>query len=263
LADLGVEEDPNIHGFADLSSLNAESADGTIAIRLHDSKGTDRTIGYCFDRVYSENGSYRIKSSDWCYKPVLIITSLNDKDQEKNQTEIRNFIMRNQLRVVNIAGHRESTAGIDNFGEKVQLLLVSALTPIIKPNVESLEKLKEQGIQIEKGEKPAQTKEYKYETAAKFRKFVVNSKKSKDYDVYIGRPSKWGNPFVIGKDGDRFDVCKKFEEWILNEPKMIAEAKQELAGKRIACFCAPLQCHGETLARIANSDYGEKSNTNK
>lgn len=196
---------------------------------------------------------------------MLIITSLDAKDQEKNETEIRNFIIRNQIRVVNIAGHRESTAGIDNFSEKVQLLLVSALTLVIKLNVESLEKLKEKGVQIEKGEKPAQTKEQRYETAAKFRKFVVNSKKSEDYDVYIGRPSPWGNPFVIGKDGDRFDVCKKFEEWILTQPKMIAEAKRDLAGKRIGCFCAPLQCHGETLARIANSDFGstaEKSSSN-
>jgi hypothetical protein len=125
------------------------------------------------------------------------------------------------------------------------------LKPVIKPNVESLEKLKEQGIQVDKGERPAQTKEYKYQTAAKFRSYVVNSKKTEDYDVYIGRPSKWGNPFVIGKDGTRYDVCKKFEDWILSQPKLIEAAKQELVGKRVACFCAPLQCHGETLARIA------------
>jgi hypothetical protein len=29
---------------------------------------------------------------------------------------------------------------------------------------------------------------------------VVHCKKEK-YDIYIGRPSKWGNPFVISKDG--------------------------------------------------------------
>jgi len=234
-----------------------------LAFRLHDSKGTDRTIGYCFDRNYSETGSYRIRSSDWCYKPVLIITSLDDKEHEKNTADIRNFIIRNRIRVLNTAGHRESTSGIDKFRERVQALLVAALTPVIKSNVESLEKLNEQGIQINKGEKPAQPKEHKYDIAAKFRPFVVNSKKSKDYDVYIGRPSKWGNPFVIGKDGNRLDVCKKFEEWILTQPKMMAEAKKELAGKRIACFCAPLQCHGETLARIANSDYGTEEKPTK
>ena len=27
-----------------------------------------------------------------------------------------------------------------------------------------------------------------------------------EYDIYIGRGSKWGNPFVLGKDGDRTEV---------------------------------------------------------
>lgn len=38
--------------------------------------------------------------------------------------------------------------------------------------------------------------------------YVVHCKKDK-YDVYIGRPSKFGNPFSIGKDGDRIEVCQK------------------------------------------------------
>jgi len=32
--------------------------------------------------------------------------------------------------------------------------------------------------------------------------------------VYIGRPSKWGNPFVIGRDGSRADVIAKYRTWI-------------------------------------------------
>ena len=40
-------------------------------------------------------------------------------------------------------------------------------------------------------------------------KFVVHCKKY-SYDVYIGRPSKYGNPFEIGKDGNRTEVIKKF-----------------------------------------------------
>ncbi len=31
---------------------------------------------------------------------------------------------------------------------------------------------------------------------------VVHCKKER-YDIYIGRGGKWGNPFIIGKDGDR------------------------------------------------------------
>ncbi len=33
--------------------------------------------------------------------------------------------------------------------------------------------------------------------------------KKEPYDVYVGRPSKWGNPFVIGRDGRRGEVIRK------------------------------------------------------
>lgn len=45
---------------------------------------------------------------------------------------------------------------------------------------------------------------------------VVHCKKSK-YDVYIGRPSIWGNPFTIGKDGTRKEVCKNMQSGLLNK----------------------------------------------
>jgi hypothetical protein len=37
---------------------------------------------------------------------------------------------------------------------------------------------------------------------------VLNKRDSNARGVYIGRPSKWGNPFVIGRDGTRADVIK-------------------------------------------------------
>jgi RNA recognition motif-containing protein len=84
------------------------------------------------------------------------------------------------------------------------------------------------------------------------RTHVVHCKKS-NYDVYIGRPSDWGNPFVIGKDGDRADVIRKYRQWINRQPDLIARAKKELRGKRIACWCKPDACHGDILAEIANA----------
>lgn len=39
--------------------------------------------------------------------------------------------------------------------------------------------------------------------------------KQRPYDVHIGRPSKWGNPFSIGKDGNRYQVIDKYREWIM------------------------------------------------
>lgn len=69
--------------------------------------------------------------------------------------------------------------------------------------------------------------------------------------VYVGRPSKWGNPFSIGKDGTRAEVIAKHAEWILTQPKLMA-ALHELKGKDLVCWCAPEACHAETMMRLAN-----------
>lgn len=79
---------------------------------------------------------------------------------------------------------------------------------------------------------------------------VVHCKRQK-YDVYIGRPSKWGNPFRIGIDGDREEVITKFHRWILGMPGLLHDI-HDLRGKRLGCWCAPQPCHGDILARMAN-----------
>ncbi len=71
--------------------------------------------------------------------------------------------------------------------------------------------------------------------------------------VYIGRPTKWSNPFVMGYHGTRREVIAKYRAWLQTHPDLIAAAKQELAGKDLVCFCAPLPCHGDVLLEIANS----------
>ena len=81
---------------------------------------------------------------------------------------------------------------------------------------------------------------------------VVHCKRSK-YDVYIGRPSKWGNPFNIGKDGTREEVILKYLRWLKDQPKLIAEL-DELKGKVLGCWCAPNACHGDALAKLANDN---------
>jgi hypothetical protein len=78
---------------------------------------------------------------------------------------------------------------------------------------------------------------------------VVHCKKHR-YDIYIGRPSKWGNPFVIGKDGSREDVIKKYEEWIRNERPDLIAALPELKGKVLGCWCSPEKCHGDVLLAL-------------
>lgn len=80
---------------------------------------------------------------------------------------------------------------------------------------------------------------------------VTRAGRRADYDIYIGRPSKWGNPFVIGKDGDRTEVLRKYERWLRQQPHLMA-ALPELKGKRLGCYCAPAPCHGDILARLAD-----------
>ena len=70
--------------------------------------------------------------------------------------------------------------------------------------------------------------------------------------VYIGRPSRWGNPFVIGRDGDRATVITKYRAWICDQPELIA-ALPELRRRDLVCFCAPAPCHGDVLLELANA----------
>lgn len=82
-------------------------------------------------------------------------------------------------------------------------------------------------------------------------KLVVNCKTS-SYDVYCGRPSKWGNPFHIGKDGTRKEVIAKFKTYLF-ESELINDI-EELRGKVLGCWCKPLPCHCDILAKIANEN---------
>lgn len=70
--------------------------------------------------------------------------------------------------------------------------------------------------------------------------------------VFIGRPTKWGNPFIIGKHGTREEVCALYAKWIVLQPALYQAAKSELRGKDLVCFCSPLACHGDILLEIAN-----------
>lgn len=79
--------------------------------------------------------------------------------------------------------------------------------------------------------------------------------------VYIGRGSKWGNPFVIDKDGSRSDVIAKYEEYILGKPELLAQL-HELKGKDLVCYCAPQACHGDILVRLANNPEEGTMDTN-
>ena len=79
---------------------------------------------------------------------------------------------------------------------------------------------------------------------------VVHCKRE-PYDVYIGRPGKWGNPFTIGPDGTREEVIIKYEAYIRSKPELLA-ALPELKDKVLGCWCAPKACHGDVLMRLVS-----------
>lgn len=84
---------------------------------------------------------------------------------------------------------------------------------------------------------------------------VVHCKKEK-YDVYIGRPSKWGNPFTIGKDGTREEVVHKYEKWIKTRCDLL-EGLHELRNKVLGCWCSPKACHGDILIKLIEENSRE------
>lgn len=75
-------------------------------------------------------------------------------------------------------------------------------------------------------------------------------------DVYIGRPSPFGNPFIIGRDGDRTAVIAKFTTWFereLRNNSWFRDQVLNLRGKRLGCYCAPAACHGDVIAQYLNT----------
>ena len=67
--------------------------------------------------------------------------------------------------------------------------------------------------------------------------------------MLIARPSKWGNPFEIGRDGTREQVIRMYEVHVRRRPDLLA-ALPELAGNRLGCHCKPLACHGDVLVKL-------------
>ena len=91
---------------------------------------------------------------------------------------------------------------------------------------------------------------------------IVHCKKEK-YDIYIGRPSKWGNPYTHIKDKitradfivkTRREAIEKYKEWItIGDGKHLLNDLHELDGKILGCWCYPKLCHGDILIELIES----------
>ena len=62
----------------------------------------------------------------------------------------------------------------------------------------------------------------------------------------------WGNPFVLGKDGNREQVIIKYIEWLEGQPQLLSQLHL-LRGKNLVCWCAPRTCHCDILLELSNS----------
>jgi hypothetical protein len=88
---------------------------------------------------------------------------------------------------------------------------------------------------------------------------TIGNKRRGDHGVYIGRPSALGNPFQIGRDGDRATVIRRYETWLAAQLKNAESAASadvrrlaKLAQQRdicLVCWCYPLPCHGDIIKR--------------
>lgn len=80
---------------------------------------------------------------------------------------------------------------------------------------------------------------------------VVHCKKEK-FDVYIGRPSIWGNPYIVDVDGDRESCVQKYKEY-LQRTKTLLALLPSLRGKILGCWCHPRPCHGDVLKEFVDA----------
>ena len=94
---------------------------------------------------------------------------------------------------------------------------------------------------------------------------VVHCKKE-SYDVYIGRGSKWGNPYThkegttaTYKVASRDQAVDAYRHYILyGDGQHLLKDLHELEGKVLGCWCSPKRCHGDVLAQLIKDRQEEK-----
>lgn len=79
---------------------------------------------------------------------------------------------------------------------------------------------------------------------------LVNINRGSRCEVYIGRGTPFGNPYVIDKENDRDEVVRKFRIYFEERLKMDREFRRKveaLKGKTLGCHCMPMKCHGDVI----------------
>jgi hypothetical protein len=74
--------------------------------------------------------------------------------------------------------------------------------------------------------------------------------------VVVARPSRWGNPFRLGIDGDRETCVARYREALVGGRLGFSadDVRRELGGHDLACWCPlDLPCHADVLLEVANA----------
>ncbi len=72
--------------------------------------------------------------------------------------------------------------------------------------------------------------------------------KTNDQFFYMGRASKWDNPYLVSMGRAR--CIELFRDFVTCKPELMG-ALHELKGKTLVCFCKPQACHGDVLRDLA------------
>lgn len=69
--------------------------------------------------------------------------------------------------------------------------------------------------------------------------------------VYVGRSSRYGNPYKLGVDGTAGDVAILYLKYLIDNPELVANIRQNLKGKSLVCHCSGELCHAAILQLLA------------
>lgn len=111
--------------YPDRTKKNVDDSDGTLIFRLKSSPGSDLTIGYAQTGIWKYGDKKSLNINETKHRPICIIDDLsNTKNASK---KILDFVVHNDIKILNVAGHRESSAPIENFSSIIQKVLFDAL----------------------------------------------------------------------------------------------------------------------------------------
>tara|TARA_R100001460_G_scaffold9044_2_gene22059 strand:- start:1051 stop:1836 length:786 start_codon:yes stop_codon:yes gene_type:complete len=80
---------------------------------------------------------------------------------------------------------------------------------------------------------------------------LISWAKENGYFQRIDRNSQWGNPYELGKDGDRDTVCNS-HIYYFKKKLSLHQQLMDIKGKVLGCWCYPERCHGDYLKKLAD-----------